>query len=265
MAADTWYVRVRGKIAGPYPLDQLQTLRKRRQLGRAHEISVDGQTWESAGTLSELFPEIIKPIAPNPLTEVQPVLNLEDEPMPELEYEPMPELEPVVGAPQVQAPASQPQWYYANQGQQSGPISDSDLARLVANGEVLSETLVWREGMQEWLPVHSIPGLIGGSQIGGVQGASPVQTQPHTYPNQGYPQQTQVEPHRAELILTLGIVGLFIPIVGVAAWIMGHSDLQKIKRGAMDPTGEGKTKTGMILGIIDTVWMAIAIISVAGS
>lgn len=43
-------------------------------------------------------------------------------------------------------------WYYANQGQQVGPLSESDFAALVREGIVREDTLVWREGMANWLP-----------------------------------------------------------------------------------------------------------------
>ena len=72
-------------------------------------------------------------------------------------------------------------------------------------------------------------------------------------------QQTRVESHRAGLILALGLIGLCVPIVGFVAWCMGHSDLQKMDKGAMDESGRATTKTGMVLGIIDTVFIVIAI------
>jgi hypothetical protein len=58
-------------------------------------------------------------------------------------------------------------------------------------------------------------------------------------------------PHRGTLILVFGILGLVVcAIFGIVAWVMGRSDLQKMKDGQMDPSGESVTKTGMILGII---------------
>ena len=63
-----------------------------------------------------------------------------------------------------------------------------------------------------------------------------------------------MEPNRALLILTLGILSLalccFGFFTGIPAWIMGKGDLAKIKDGMMDPEGKGPTKAGMICGII---------------
>ena len=57
--------------------------------------------------------------------------------------------------------------------------------------------------------------------------------------------------HRGGAVLTLGILGLVIcgPL-GIAAWIMGNSDLNDMKAGRMDNSGYGITQAGMIMGII---------------
>jgi uncharacterized RDD family membrane protein YckC len=47
-------------------------------------------------------------------------------------------------------------WYYANAGQQVGPISDADFDGLVRAGTVKSDTLVWREGMANWEPYAKV-------------------------------------------------------------------------------------------------------------
>ncbi|MEQ1884877.1 MAG: RDD family protein [Bryobacteraceae bacterium] len=48
------------------------------------------------------------------------------------------------------------QWYYADNGQQHGPVDDDALASLVVSGVVRDETLVWREGMPNWQPYSSM-------------------------------------------------------------------------------------------------------------
>lgn len=66
------------------------------------------------------------------------------------------------------------------------------------------------------------------------------------------------EPHRGGLILALGIVGLVACApVAIPAWILGESDLKKIRAGIMDPEGEGLTQAGRILGIIGTIFCLI--------
>lgn len=43
-------------------------------------------------------------------------------------------------------------WYYASEGKQIGPISESELQALVQSGVIRPDTLVWREGLTNWLP-----------------------------------------------------------------------------------------------------------------
>lgn len=47
-------------------------------------------------------------------------------------------------------------WYYANQGQQSGPVEDSIFEDLVRQGVIGPATLVWREGMANWIPYSQV-------------------------------------------------------------------------------------------------------------
>jgi predicted Zn finger-like uncharacterized protein len=69
------------------------------------------------------------------------------------------------------------------------------------------------------------------------------------------------EPHRGATILTLGILSFFIcgPIFGPMAWVMGNTDLAKMKSGEMDPEGEGITSAGRICGMIATILSIVAI------
>ena len=39
------YIRVLGRVKGPFEWDKLRALVKRGQLSRIHEVSVDNQTW----------------------------------------------------------------------------------------------------------------------------------------------------------------------------------------------------------------------------
>src|SRR5215204_721400 len=41
-------------------------------------------------------------------------------------------------------------WYFVDRGQQAGPVSDVQLDEHILGGKILPETLVWREGMENW-------------------------------------------------------------------------------------------------------------------
>jgi len=43
-------------------------------------------------------------------------------------------------------------WYYSSNEQQRGPVSDSEFEALVGAGTVTPQTLVWREGLANWMP-----------------------------------------------------------------------------------------------------------------
>lgn len=52
-------------------------------------------------------------------------------------------------------------WYYAVEGTSHGPVSAEMFDALVADGTVRPDTLVWQEGMDDWLPLRrarSTPG-----------------------------------------------------------------------------------------------------------
>jgi uncharacterized RDD family membrane protein YckC len=43
-------------------------------------------------------------------------------------------------------------WFYVDQGQQAGPVDDTQLDQLRATGKIQPDTLIWREGMANWTP-----------------------------------------------------------------------------------------------------------------
>jgi len=46
-------------------------------------------------------------------------------------------------------------WFYESGGSQQGPVSEAELDRLLAEGKITGDTLVWREGMAGWMPHRS--------------------------------------------------------------------------------------------------------------
>jgi hypothetical protein len=58
-------------------------------------------------------------------------------------------------------------WYYESGGQQQGPVSDSELDRLLSEGKINLDTLVWREGQAGWAPLRAA------RPTGGVSPAAP--------------------------------------------------------------------------------------------
>jgi hypothetical protein len=54
-------------------------------------------------------------------------------------------------------------WHYVKDGtEKHGPVAEGELRSLAERGEVLPTDLVWSDGMTDWMPYASAPGL-GGS------------------------------------------------------------------------------------------------------
>lgn len=47
-------------------------------------------------------------------------------------------------------------WYYVENGQQAGPVEETQLPGLMQSGKLRSDTLVWHEGMSVWQPFSAV-------------------------------------------------------------------------------------------------------------
>lgn len=64
-------------------------------------------------------------------------------------------------------------WFYAANGQQVGPIAETQLEELRRLGAINDATLVWREGLAGWQPLSSVRAAAVPGGIGGVSGSAP--------------------------------------------------------------------------------------------
>jgi len=55
------------------------------------------------------------------------------------------------------------QWYYTQNGQQTGPISFYQLQQLANTGGLKSSDYVWTDGQGDWKPAGEIAGLFAGN------------------------------------------------------------------------------------------------------
>ena len=129
---DQLYVRIRGRVQGPFDKEKLRGLVKRGQLSRMHEVSPDGNDWKPASEYQELFATEARQAA----QQSEPV-SKEDQPV---------EQEAV--------------WYYSVNGVQAGPVTFEQLQSQAAPGHLSSDDLVWKEGMKDWVPGAAVPGLL---------------------------------------------------------------------------------------------------------
>ena len=64
------------------------------------------------------------------------------------------------------------QWFYASNGGQMGPVDTAELKRLAGAGTVQPTSLVWRDGLSEWVQASKIKGLFGPAEPAGTSGVA---------------------------------------------------------------------------------------------
>lgn len=144
---DTFYVRSRGKLAGPFAMDALQQLVKRGKVSRFDQLSANKSAWRSAGDFEELF----APPAPRRAAVAEPTYEA-----------------PVDGdgygggggnafiAPPANENGS---FYYAQNGAAVGPVPLNVLQILATNGTLRGDDPVWAEGADIATPARQVPML----------------------------------------------------------------------------------------------------------
>lgn len=258
-----YYVRARGKISGPYDLVQLETLRRRGQLARFHEVSADGRTWAKAGSLSGIF-EPPPPRAPRPAANARPSAA-----------EPA---TPPGGVATGSGPESA-EWYYAVGDQPVGPIDAHDLKRRIDRGEVEPLTLVWREGMAGWVAaknagdfafpprtgegpaVVSVTPVTPAAAPGGI--AVPVVLDDEPLRPTGRPTADGPTTNGLAIAsLVLGLVGWSFCFGSLLAAALGAVALEQIAKSRGRQGGKGLALAGLALGIVQIAGFAAYVVLV---
>jgi hypothetical protein len=169
------YLRVRGRVLGPYDLDKLKLLVRRGQLSRMHEVSTDGANWVRASTYSELFVGApVKLVAPEMQVASPPPAQL-PRTLAESSDLSIPYADVVGQAPTSANPAAAAatgrSWRYEYLGSEQGPVDESVLREMLASGQLDCDALVWNESMPQWAAASQIPGLIPKQAVNrGMQG-----------------------------------------------------------------------------------------------
>ncbi|MDB4386267.1 DUF4339 domain-containing protein [bacterium] len=138
MSKDTYYVKIRGRVLGPFLPDRLLEMAKSGKLSRSNMISTNNDHWQKAGEFPELFRSATAPESGS-VTENTTQSN-----------------EPVT--PEVQEERI---WHYGINGDSNGPESQSKIYDLIQTGQLTKMDLIWRDGMPEWKPVSVIPAFSG--------------------------------------------------------------------------------------------------------
>ena len=135
------YIRMRGRVLGPYDQEKLQSLARRGQLSRMHELSTDATNWVRASTYPELF--VSEDLPPVAVTQD----SLGDGHAPGKEE----------GQPRR---TSGQRWWYGKNGAEAGPVDQATVQQMLASGSLSSDDIVWTDGMTQWIPARQVPGLL---------------------------------------------------------------------------------------------------------
>lgn len=146
MSESTYFVRIRGKVSGPYEIEGLRRLVRQGALSRIHELSADRVTWDRAGEYEDLFPQPAGQSV-TPLDDSRPDLELVDQ----LPVSTLPSTGSTV--------ETLAQYCYSQNGATVGPVSMTVLRALAQNGSVRATDLVWRENAETGVPAYELPAL----------------------------------------------------------------------------------------------------------
>ncbi len=117
-----WYLRVQGKVRGPFALDRICSMRERGRLGPNDELSHNRRDWVLAGSVADVFPDGFA--SEEPLT------------------------------------ASEADWFYLKDGQRQGPIRMDVLQSLANSGQLSPQDSVWKRGMAAWSFAGQVPEIV---------------------------------------------------------------------------------------------------------
>lgn len=241
MAIERYYVRWRGKLSGPFDVEELKEMAAQGRLSKLHDISADETAWRRAGTMEELFPRY------------------------ELEGGAVPEHIPVSALVAVEAPAPEEQqaepteedhsgWYYARDQVIEGPCPADAITRLLAAGGLtLDDVVSPSTGALAWRPIRDVPELanvtVSPSAAPTVQvpyAAAVVELVEEVSPDQ------EAYSRLADTSLKLGVVGIVVPVCGLIGLILAIK-----ARSGLGPNGDSSGRStaavAIRLGIVDIV------------
>lgn len=142
-------------------------------------------------------------------------------------------------------------WMRTVEGTEYGPVDAATLQRWFHEGRVGPGYQIRQSEFANWQTAELFrPSTSPGS---GPVGGAPVNPySPANDPATGmfrYPKSDQ-----SVLILVMGILGFAgCPVFGIVAWVMGHTALNDIQAGLVDPGTKGLVQAGYYLGIASVI------------
>jgi hypothetical protein len=114
-------------------------------------------------------------------------------------------------------------WFYAEAGQQRGPVSEAEFQRMVQAGTIRGETLVWREGMANWQPYRDVAPSGGPPPPFSAPGAAQVPVSPLPAGMSGDARQTAMDKLNGPSIglIVTAVLGFLFTLLTIVATASG--------------------------------------------
>src|SRR5687768_14668949 len=167
-------------------------------------------------------------------------------------------------------------WYYAQGGEQRGPVSREALRGMLSSGQVAWGELVWTEGMESWKAAGEVDEL----KVSRAVAPPPVPqvAQPMGYPQpMGYARPPGVQPDmgqdagmrmllpvgRSGWAIAAGYLGLFSVLVIFApvALVISIIAIMDIRKHP-EKHGMGRAIFGLVMGILGTGVLLFAVVAI---
>lgn len=163
-------------------------------------------------------------------------------------------------------------WYYAQDGQQRGPVELAELQGMLESGRLARQDLVWTEGMPQWVASTQVPALapampplpsaaptIPPTQAQAPAGAAPMVPAYQTPYSPYAPQSPHMGLAVTSLVLSLlSFMGFWI-LTSIPGAICGHIALKGMRRTG-DFRGQGLAVAGFWVGLIVSLFALLLIV-----
>jgi len=149
----SYYVKARGRVAGPFPVERLQAMARQGQLSRIHDVSTDGKNWQKASQFSELF-QVDQPAAKPARETGSHAVAGEVAAKRKIRRQPA-EADGNAEPP----PSDKGGWHYGINGQSAGPVAESVIVDLIQRGKLTVRDRVWKATFDDWKTVGELPQL----------------------------------------------------------------------------------------------------------
>lgn len=122
------------------------------------------------------------------------------------------------------------EWYYANERKQQGPVDETEFSELVRSGVIHNDTLVWREGMENWQSYgeyknEALIQALNEVREEGMNEPDPSMAQPASSTPKGFVTELPLASVGARALAKLIDIGVSLVAMLLLAGILGLDDL----------------------------------------